>query len=656
MAEIAADGLKTQEKGASLTTVVAASAAGTTFEWYDFFVFGSLTQVISKTFFSGLTDTAGYIAALALFGAGFAFRPIGALVFGRIGDRVGRKGAFLVTVTLMGGATVVIGLLPSYAAAGILSPILLLTMRILQGFALGGEYGGAAIYVAEHAPVGARGRATSWVQTSAAFGLFAALLVILVTRLTLGKLFGPAAFDAWGWRIPFLFSAGLLAVSIFMRMKLSESPAFAAMKAEGGGSKAPFQESFGQWKNLKLVLLSLAAVMSAQGAVWYTAFFYVQTFMEKFLKVDPATINGLMMAAVAVSAPLYVLFGWLSDKVGRKPVMLFGMTLMLIAYFPGFHLLGQMLNPALAQAQAQSPATVIADPADCSLQFDPVGKASFTSSCDIAKSALANAGVSYVNASGAAGQPALVRVGLATIPSLDARGLPKDVAKAVKTSVETKIKEGLARSGYPAKADLHGHEPALPHRNRLDRRVRPLYRLRHRGGRGQHLRRPLVPLRLYPAQRSDLSFPAAGDEGPGLERLAAHACHKDPASEVHFARPSRSAIVASVGRFACSRLATASFSRSTRRTLPPATLPRSSSLQPRFASSASRAGYLSGPSRPVGVSGIPSKSEPRPTQSTPQTWRMCSMWSATISRVTAGFGCAFSQAAMAAAAFSGWPI
>ena len=392
MAEIAADGLKTQEKGASLTTVVAASAAGTTFEWYDFFVFGSLTQVISKTFFSGLTDTAGYIAALALFGAGFAFRPIGALVFGRIGDRVGRKGAFLVTVTLMGGATVVIGLLPSYAAAGILSPILLLTMRILQGFALGGEYGGAAIYVAEHAPVGARGRATSWVQTSAAFGLFAALLVILVTRLTLGKLFGPAAFDAWGWRIPFLFSAGLLAVSIFMRMKLSESPAFAAMKAEGGGSKAPFQESFGQWKNLKLVLLSLAAVMSAQGAVWYTAFFYVQTFMEKFLKVDPATINGLMMAAVAVSAPLYVLFGWLSDKVGRKPVMLFGMTLMLIAYFPGFHLLGQMLNPALAQAQAQSPATVIADPADCSLQFDPVGKASFTSSCDIAKSALANAG------------------------------------------------------------------------------------------------------------------------------------------------------------------------------------------------------------------------------------------------------------------------
>jgi MFS family permease len=453
MAEIAVDGIAAPMKGASLRTVVAASAAGTTFEWYDFFVFGSLTQVISKTFFSGLNETAGYVAALALFGAGFAFRPIGALVFGRIGDRVGRKGAFLVTVMMMGGATVAIGLLPSYAAVGIAAPILLLLMRIVQGFALGGEYGGAAIYVAEHAPNGARGRSTSWVQTSAAFGLFAALLVILLTRLLLGKAFGPAAFDAWGWRIPFLFSAGLLAVSIFMRMKLSESPAFAAMKAEGGGSTAPYAEAFGQWKNLKLVLLALTSMMFAQGAVWYTAFFYVQTFMEKFLKVDPATINALMMAATAVSAVFYVVFGWLSDRWGRKPVMLFGMTLMLIAYFPGFHLLTETLNPALAEATAGSPATVIADPADCSLQFDPVGKASFTSSCDIAKSALANAGVSYVNEVAPPGQSAMVRVGLATIPSLDARGLPKDVAKQIKASVEGKIKEGLARAGYPAKAD-----------------------------------------------------------------------------------------------------------------------------------------------------------------------------------------------------------
>jgi MFS family permease len=453
MAEITADGAPAAAQHASLRTVVAASSLGATFEWYDFFVFGSLTQVISKTFFSGLNETAGYIAALALFGVGFAFRPIGALAFGQIGDRVGRKGAFLITVVLMGGATVAIGLLPSYATAGIAAPILLLLMRVVQGFALGGEYGGAAIYVAEHAPSNARGRSTSWVQTAAAFGLFAALLVIFLTRLSLGKAFGPTAFDAWGWRIPFLFSAGLLAVSIFMRMRLEESPTFAALKEEGGMSAAPYAEAFGQWKNLKLVLLALVAIMFAQGAVWYSAFFYAQTFMEKFLKVEPATINGLMMVVVAVSAPFYVFFGWLSDKWGRKPVMLFGMTLMLAAYFPGFHLLTQTLNPALAEATAASPATVIADPADCALQFDPVGKAAFTSSCDIAKSALANAGVSYINQPAQPGQLAMVRVGLATIPSLDARGLPKDVAKAIKTSVETKIKEGLARANYPAKAD-----------------------------------------------------------------------------------------------------------------------------------------------------------------------------------------------------------
>ena len=440
-------------KSTSLRTVVAASAAGTTFEWYDFFVFGSLTTVISKTFFSGLTDTAGYIAALALFGAGFAFRPIGALVFGRIGDKTGRKGAFLITVILMGGATFAIGLLPTYAQAGIIAPALLVLMRILQGFALGGEYGGAAIYVAEHAPPGARGRSTSWVQTSAAFGLFAALLVILVTRLLTAKFFGPEAFDAWGWRIPFLFSAGLLAVSIVMRLKLSESPAFAKMKAEGETSKAPYAEAFGQWKNLKIVLIALFAIMSAQGAVWYTSFFYTQTFLDKFLKVDPATINLLMMAATAVSAVFYVVFGALSDRVGRKPVMLFGMTLMLVAYFPGFHMLTQMANPALAEAQARTPVVVIADKAECSLQFDPVGKASFVSSCDIAKSVLANAGVSYDNQAGLTGSKAQVRVGETIVASESAKGLPKAEAKALKSKVESKIKAALSGAGYPTKAD-----------------------------------------------------------------------------------------------------------------------------------------------------------------------------------------------------------
>jgi MFS family permease len=454
MADIAADTSELAgKKPPSLRTVVAASAAGTTFEWYDFFVFGSLIQVISKTFFSGLPETAGYIAALALFGAGFAFRPLGALVFGRIGDKAGRKGAFLITVVLMGGATFAIGLLPTYVQAGLIAPALLVLMRILQGFALGGEYGGAAIYVAEHAPSDARGRSTSWVQTSAAFGLFGALLVILISRLVVGRFFGPDAFDAWGWRIPFLFSAGLLAVSIWMRLKLSESPAFAKMKAEGAASTAPLKEAFGEWKNLKIVLLALCAIMAAQGAVWYTAFFYTQTFLEKFLKVDPATINLLMMAATAVSAVLYVVFGWLSDKVGRKKVMLFGMTLMLVAYFPAFHLLTKAANPALAEAVAHTPVVVIADPAECSLQFDPVGRAAFTSSCDIAKTTLANAGVSYSNQAGPPGAPAQVKIGETVIASTSASGLPRDQAKLVKARVEGEIKAALAAAGYPAKAD-----------------------------------------------------------------------------------------------------------------------------------------------------------------------------------------------------------
>jgi len=453
MAEIAAGETEGQKKETSLTTVVAASAAGTAFEWYDFFVFGSLIQVISRTFFSGLNETAGYVAALALFGAGFLFRPLGALVFGRIGDRVGRKGAFLVTVALMGGATFAIGLLPTYAQVGLLGPGLLVLMRIIQGFALGGEYGGAAIYVAEHAPTNARGRSTSWVQTSAALGLFGALVVILITRLVVGELFGPDAFDAWGWRIPFLFSAGLLAISIWMRLKLSESPAFAKMKEEGEHSKAPFKESFGEWRNLKIVLLALVAIMFAQGAVWYTAFFYAQTFMERFLKVAPETINALMLSATAASALLYVFFGWLSDKLGRKAVMLFGMTLMLVAYFPGFHMLSQTLNPALAEAEARTPVVVVADPADCNLQFDPVGKAQFVTSCDIAKSTLANAGVSYSNQAGVPGAPAQVRIGNNVIPSADATGQPPEVTKALKASVERRIKQGLAQAGYPEKAD-----------------------------------------------------------------------------------------------------------------------------------------------------------------------------------------------------------
>ncbi|UAL10758.1 MFS transporter [Caulobacter segnis] len=438
-----------RQQSASMRTVVAASSAGTAFEWYDFFIFGSLAQVISKTFFTGLPDAAGYIAALALFGVGFAFRPLGALVFGKIGDQAGRKGAFLATVLLMGGATFAIAFLPTYQQAGIISPILLIVMRCVQGFALGGEYGGAAIYVAEHSPANRRGWSTSWVQTSAAFGLFGALMVILITRAAVGI----EAFDAWGWRIPFAVSIGLLGVSVWMRMKLTESPAFAAMKEEGQASKAPYAEAFGQWKNLKLVILAFLSMMCAQGAVWYTTFFYVQTFMEKFLKVDPVTINELMMTATAISAVFYVVFGWLSDRIGRKPVMLGGMTLALLFYFPGFHLLEKAANPALAEASAKAPVVVVADPKDCSLQFDPVGKAAFVTSCDIVKSALANAGVSYANQTAPAGATAVMKLGGVEVVSRSATGLPKAEVKAVKTAVEGEIKAALTKAGYPAKAD-----------------------------------------------------------------------------------------------------------------------------------------------------------------------------------------------------------
>ncbi|HEY9218332.1 MAG TPA: MFS transporter [Phenylobacterium sp.] len=433
----------------SMRTVVVASSAGTAFEWYDFFIFGTLASLISKNFFANLTDTAGLIAALALFGAGFAFRPIGALVFGRMGDKLGRKGAFLFTVGIMGGATFAIGLLPTYAQAGIVGPTLLIILRILQGLALGGEYGGAAIYVAEHAPADQRGKYTGWIQTSAAFGLVGALLVILITRTLLGE----EAFAAWGWRIPFLVSAGLLAISVYMRLKLMESPSFQRLKDTGEASKAPFAEAFGQWKNLKVVLLALFAFMSAQGAVWYCSFFYVQVFMERFLKLDPKLVNGLMIAATIASAPLYVLFAWLSDKVGRKWVMWFGMTLALVAYFPGFHGLAQMANPAVAEAQAQRPVVVIADPATCSVQFDPVGKATFATSCDIAKSALANAGVSYENREALPGSPARVQVGTDEVVSVEGASLPAADLKAAKAKVETEIKAVLVKNGYPAKAD-----------------------------------------------------------------------------------------------------------------------------------------------------------------------------------------------------------
>ena len=435
--------------GPGLKTVVGASAAGTAFEWYDFFVFGSLATVIAKHFFADAGETVSYIMALLTFGLGFVVRPLGALVFGWFGDRTGRKTTFLVTITLMGVATVAIGLLPDYATIGIAAPILLLIMRMLQGFALGGEYGGAAIYVAEHAPVKKRGFLTGWIQTTAAMGLIGALAVILTTR----AIVGTEAFDDWGWRIPFLLSALLLAVSLWIRLKLNESPAYQRMEAEAGENRAPFRESFLEWKNGRFVLIALFGIMIAQGAVWYCGYFYTRFFMEKVLKVDTNTVDQLVLAVTVASAFMYVFFGWLSDKVGRKPVMLFGMILALIAFFPGFHALTKAANPALAEAQASRPVTVAADPADCNLLFDPIGRAVFSSSCDIARIALSNAGIPYETVAAPVGAATVIRIGDATVASVDGRALPPAALKAARADVETRAKTALTAAGYPAKAD-----------------------------------------------------------------------------------------------------------------------------------------------------------------------------------------------------------
>jgi MFS family permease len=433
----------------SLRTVVVASAAGTAFEWYDFFVFGSLATVIARHFFADAGETVAYILALLTFGLGFIVRPLGALVFGWFGDRTGRKTTFLVTITLMGVATVAIGLLPDYGQIGLAAPILLLIMRVLQGFALGGEYGGAAIYVAEHSPPKKRGLLTGWIQTTAAFGLIGALSVILITR----QIVGVEAFDEWGWRIPFLLSALLLAISLWIRLKLNESPAYQRMEAEGGERRAPYKEAFFQWGNGRFVLIALFGIMIAQGAVWYCGYFYTRFFMERVLKVDVNTVDQLVLMVTVASAALYVFFGWLSDRVGRKPVMLFGMILALVAFFPGFHALTKAANPALAEAQVSAPVTVVADPATCALQFDPIGKAAFSSSCDIAKSVLSNAGVSYGNADAIPGSVAMVRVGGTEVASVEGAGMDAAALKAARAGVETRVKAALVGAGYPARAD-----------------------------------------------------------------------------------------------------------------------------------------------------------------------------------------------------------
>ena len=415
----AADVVERKVESRTLRRVVFGTSAGTIFEAYDFILFGSLAPLISRQFFAGVNETAAFIFALLTFAAGFAVRPFGALLFGRMGDRTGRKKAFVITISMMGAATFGIGLLPTYATAGILAPILLIVLRIFQGLAYGGEYGGAVVYAAEHSPQRRRGLYVGWIQTAAGFALFMSFLVIFLTR----SIVGEEAFEAWGWRIPFLISIGLLAVSLWIRLTLEESPMFRRMIEEGRASKAPLKEAFLEWRHLKLVLAVLLGLMSVQGVLFYTAHFYSQFFLTQILKVDGATVTLVMMTVTAVSVLLYVFFSWLSDTLGRKPIILAGGLLATITSFPLFHALTDAANPAVAAARLAAPVTVIADPAECSLQFDPVGRAAFVSSCDIAKSTLAGRGIGYDNAAAAPGGLAAVLVGERRIESVDGRAL-----------------------------------------------------------------------------------------------------------------------------------------------------------------------------------------------------------------------------------------
>ena len=433
----------------SIALVLAASCAGTVFEWYDFFIFGSLAPIIGAHFYAGAGAAQGYVFALLTFAAGFAVRPFGALAFGRFGDRNGRKRAFLVTITIMGLATVLVGLLPDYTAIGIAAPYALVAMRSLQGFAIGGEYGGAAIYVAEHARRDRRGAATGWIQTAAAIGLLLALGVILVCRTGVGE----EAFRAWGWRIPFLASAGLLGISLWIRMRLDESPLFRRIQEEGRTSPAPLAESFLRRDNLKVVLIALLGLLMGQGVVWYTAQFYTQFFLEGIVKVPPPQVNALIMTVTVASALLHYFFAWLSDRTGRKPVMLFGLGLAAVSFVPGFQLLAQSANPALTGAAERAPVAVVADPTDCSVQFDPIGKSRFAASCDIAKSTLAAAGIPYTNKPASPGNKASVRVGGRTLASPDGRALNTTQLAAAKKQFAQTLRTALDSAGYPSTAD-----------------------------------------------------------------------------------------------------------------------------------------------------------------------------------------------------------
>jgi MFS family permease len=429
--------------------VIFASSLGTVFEWYDFYLYGSLAAIIAKQFFAGADPNTAFIFALLAFAAGFLVRPFGAIVFGRLGDMVGRKYTFLVTILIMGGSTFIVGLLPTYASIGVTAPIILIALRILQGLALGGEYGGAATYVAEHAPDHKRGAFTAWIQTTATLGLFLSLMVILGTRTAIGE----EAFADWGWRIPFLVSIFLLGVSVWIRLSMNESPAFQRMKDEGKVSKAPLSEAFGQWKNLKIVILALVGLTAGQAVVWYTGQFYALFFLTQTLKVDGPTANILIAVSLLIGTPFFIIFGSLSDRIGRKNIIMAGCILAAATYFPIFKALTHYANPALEAAQMNSPVTVVADPKECQFQFNPTGTKKFTSSCDIAKAKLASMSVNYKNEEAPAGTPAVIKVGDTVLESYSAAGLPKDEAKAKEDEFTGKLKELIKTAGYPPKAD-----------------------------------------------------------------------------------------------------------------------------------------------------------------------------------------------------------
>ncbi len=433
--------------------VIFASSLGTVFEWYDFYLYGSLAAIIAKQFFSGLDPNAAFIFALLAFAAGFIVRPFGALVFGRLGDMIGRKYTFLVTILIMGVSTFVVGILPNYASIGVAAPIILIALRMLQGLALGGEYGGAATYVAEHAPHGRRGAYTAWIQTTATLGLFLSLMVILGTRTAIGE----AAFADWGWRIPFIVSILLLAISVWIRLSMNESPAFQKMKSEGKTSKAPLSESFGQWKNLKIVLLALFGLVAGQAVVWYSGQFYALFFLTSVLKVDGATANILVALSLIIGTPFFVVFGALSDKIGRKPIILAGLALAVVTYFPLFNMLTNAANPDLAAAQAKNKIVVTAAAGDCSFQGNPVAREiDFTKSCDIAKRFLAQNSVSYDNAVAAEAGPAKIKIGekeiVAPVAKVVNSKFDEDSAKAI-AAFKKEVSEALKEAGYPAKAD-----------------------------------------------------------------------------------------------------------------------------------------------------------------------------------------------------------